>query len=107
MWATTKYVSLSCQSTGTTASITPEIPPIRNSEMKPAQNNNGVLNSIVPLHSVATQLKIFTPVGTAMKNEASIAKIRTTSGTGVVNMWCTHTRKPRNAIVTVEAAIAL
>ena len=45
--------------------------------MKPTQNSSAVLNSIVPRHRVATQLKIFTPVGTAMRNEPSMKKIST------------------------------
>ena len=34
-------------------------------------------------------------------------KASTTVGVGVANMWCAHTSSPRNAIATVEAAIAL
>ena len=83
------------------------MPPIKNSAMKPAQNSSGVLNSIVPRHSVAIQLSIFTPVGTAIRNELSITNTRIASGIGAVNMWCAQVRKPRNAIATVEAAIAL
>ena len=75
--------------------------------MKPTQNSSGVLNSIVPRHSVAIQLSIFTPVGTAMRNELSITNTSSASGIGAVNMWCAQVRKPRNAIATVEAAIAL
>ena len=42
--------------------------------MPPTQNSSGVLNSIVPRHSVAIQLRIFTPVGTAIRSELSITK---------------------------------
>ena len=31
----------------------------------------------------------------------------TTVAVGVVNMWCAHTSRPRNAMATVAAAIAL
>ena len=65
---------MSCQSTGKIARKTPEMPPITNRPMKPAQNSSGVLYSIVPCHRVATQLKIFTPVGIAISSELSIAK---------------------------------
>ena len=75
--------------------------------MKPTPNSSGVVNSIVPRHSVAIQLKIFTPVGTAIRNEPSMKKISTTVGLGVENMWCAHTSRPRNAMTTVAAAIAL
>ncbi len=56
---------------------------------------------------MAIQLKIFTPVGTAMRNELNITNTTTAVGIGAVNMWCAQVRKPRNAIATVEAAIAL
>ena len=75
--------------------------------MKPTQNSSGVVNSIVPRHSVAIQLKIFTPVGTAIRNELSMKKTSTTVGLGVENMWCAHTSRPRKAMTTVAAAIAL
>ena len=65
------------------------------------------MNSIVPRHSVAIQLNIFTPVGTAMRNELIMKKTSTTVGLGVANMWCAQTSRPRNAMTTVDAAIAL
>ena len=34
-------------------------------------------------------------------------KASTTVAVGVVNMWCAHTSMPRNAMATVDAAIAL
>ena len=85
------------------------MPPMRNVPMKPAQNSSGVVNSIVPRHSVAIQLKIFTPVGTAIRNEPSMKKIEhVASGIGVVNMWCAQTSEAEEArSPTVAAAIAL
>ena len=56
---------------------------------------------------MASQLKILMPVGTAIVNEDSMKKASTTVGVGVANMWCAHTSMPRNAIATVDAAIAL
>ncbi|MNT44436.1 hypothetical protein D3C72_1809630 [compost metagenome] len=44
--------------------IRPVKPPIVNTKMKPTANNIGVSNVIEPRHIVATQLKIFTAVGT-------------------------------------------
>ena len=85
----------------------PEIPPIRKIEMTPTQNSSGVLNSIVPRHSVAIQLSTFTPVGTAIRNELEHHEHEDRLGIGAVNMWCAQVRKPRKAIATVEAAIAL
>ena len=61
----------------------------------------------MPRHSVATQLNIFTPVGTAIRNEAIMKNTSTNVGLGVVNMWCAHTSRLRKAMTTVEAAIAL
>ena len=62
---------------------------------------------IWPRHNVAIQLKIFTPVGTAMANEESMKNASTTVAVGVANMWCAQTSSPRKAIAAVEAAIAL
>jgi hypothetical protein len=46
--------------------ITPVSPPQVNKKMKPNTNNNGVDNFKLPPHRVANQLKILTPVGTAI-----------------------------------------
>ena len=83
------------------------IPPIRNVPIPPMQNSSGTRYSIVPRHSVAIQLKIFTPVGTAIRKLESMKKASTTVDIGVENMWCAHTSRPRKAIAAVEAAIAL
>ena len=83
------------------------MPPIRKTEMKPTAKISGVLNSTVPRHSVATQLKIFTPVGIAIRKELIMKKTSTIVALGVVNMWCAHTSSARNAMTTVAAAIAL
>ena len=83
------------------------MPPIVKSEIIPTAKSSGVRNSIEPCQSVPIQLKILTPVGTAIRNELIIAKISTTIGSGVVNMWWIHVSSPRKAIRTVDAAIAL
>ena len=62
---------------------------------------------IEPRQSVASQLKILMPVGTAIVNEESMKKASTTVAVGVVNMWWAHTSALRKAIATVETAIAL
>ena len=61
----------------------------------------------MPRHSVATQLKIFTPVGTAIRKLESMKNASTTVLIGVANMWCAHTSMPRKAMPAVAAAIAL
>ena len=61
-----------------------------------------------PRHSVASQLKILMPVGTAITIEAIMKKACSEKGGGpTVNMWCAHTSIEKNAIATVDAAIAL
>src|SRR3954453_5395957 len=106
-WATTMYVSVSCQSTGKVARKTPVIPPSTNRNRKPHAYNSGVRNSSVPRHSVATQLKTFPPVGTATRYEVSMKKTSTTIGDGVENMWWAHTSSETKPMTTLEAATAL
>jgi len=48
------------------AKITPDTPPTVNKKIKPKTNNSGVLKFNHPPQIVANQLKILTPVGTAM-----------------------------------------
>ena len=63
--------------------------------MNPMANNMGVLRSSTPPHMVPIQLKIFTPVGTAMIIEVTIKAVWMEGSIPVVNMWWAHTRKPR------------
>ena len=100
-------MSVSCQSTGKIARMTPEIPPITNVARNPAAKYSGVFITIVPRHSVASQLKILMPVGTAIANEDSMKNASTTLAVGVANMWCAHTSMLRNVIPTAEATTAL
>ena len=83
------------------------MPPITNSAGSAAAKYSGVFITIDPFHRVAIQLKILMPVGTAIRNELSMKNTSTTVAVGVVNMWCAHTSRPRNAMATVAAAIAL
>ena len=53
-------------SSGMTASMMPLMPPSVNIVMKPSANSIGVVRWMTPRHSVASQQKIFMPVGTAM-----------------------------------------
>ena len=52
------------------ASATPVTPPMTNRKMNPQANIIGTRKLIDPPHIVASQLKILTPVGTAMTREA-------------------------------------
>ena len=60
-----------------------------------------------PPHIVASQLKIFTPVGMAisMLVPAMIALNR--FGSPVANMWCAHTRNPSRPITPSITIIEL
>src|SRR5207248_4637972 len=99
--------SVSCQSTGNIASRIPEMPPITNTPGRATANIIAVVKRIDPFQSVASQLKILIPVGTAIANEDNMKKPSTGVLTGVANMWCAQTSVPRNAIATVEVAIAV
>ena len=91
--------------TGMTASMIPLIPPRVNIVMKPSANSIGVVMWITPFHSVAIQLKIFTPVGTAMSIVVIIIGTRSQLAMPDTNMWCAQTVKPRITIATSEKAI--
>src|SRR3954463_2354652 len=84
--AATKYVSGSGQSSGEMPSIPPDTPPSVKKARNPTPKYSGVLNSSVPRHSVAIQLKILIPVGTAMIIELSMKNASTVVDRGVANM---------------------
>jgi len=65
----------------------PENPPIMNMKMKPRARTMGTLNLIRPPQRVPIQLKIFTPVGTAMAMVSSEKAAVATLPRPVVNMW--------------------
>src|SRR5690625_295526 len=93
-----KKVSWTCKSMGGEAIITPVRPPKRKVAKKPNDHNMGVSNVSFPRHMVPTQLKNFTPVGTAMSIDMIAKKGNNTAP--VANMWWAHT-------VTDNAAIAI
>jgi hypothetical protein len=55
---------------------------------------------------VPIQLKIFTPVGTAISIVESAKKVLPTGPMPVTNMWCAQTPKARKAIAAVASTIA-
>ena len=65
----------------------------------------GVVMWITPFHSVAIQLKIFTPVGTAMSIVVIIIGTRSQLNMPDTNMWWAQTVNPRITIATSEKAI--
>jgi len=91
-------VSWSWISTGTRLSTSPVKPPRVNMKRKPQANSMGVSNDSEPCHIVATQLKIFTPVGTAISIVAYMKNSCPVTGIPTVYMWCAQTRKESTAI---------
>ncbi len=67
--------------------------------MEPTAHSIGVSKLSEPFHMVPTQLKNFTPVGTAMRN---VMKEKNGSSTPpVAYMWCAHTVTDRPAMAMV------
>src|SRR5215470_3880774 len=82
--------------------VTPDRPPMVNMVTKPAANRNGAVMRILPPAMVAIQLKIFTPVGTAMNIVDRANADLATGPRPVANMWCAHTPQPMKAMATPE-----
>ena len=79
----------------------PVSPPNRNVVRNPMANSIAVSSEICPRHMVPTQLKNFTPVGTAIRN---VMNEKNGSSTAPVeNMWCAHTVIDSPAIEIVAA----
>src|SRR5262245_62921087 len=104
MCATTKYVSVACQSKGTAAVITPLIPPSVNCTMNPSANNIGVVSTTRPCHIVAIHAKIVTALGMETVMLAAEKNVIDSCDMPVENMWCTHTPNPTSPVITVESA---
>src|SRR6185503_9729504 len=105
MCATTKYVSVTCQSNGTAAVITPLMPPMTNWKMNARANNIGVESTTRPYHIVASHPKIVTALGIETVMLAAPKKLIESCGSPVANMWCTHTPKPIKPVTTVASAM--
>ena len=78
-----------------------------NSERKPSAKSIGVSKLRLPRQSVASQLKIFIPVGTAITIDAIMNQAWSEIGNPTVNMWCAQTSIEKKPMATVEATIAL
>jgi hypothetical protein len=83
------------------ASTTPVTPPTVNRKMKPSDHTIGDLKVRLPPHMVAIQLKIFTPVGTAITMVAAVKYIFVFTSRPTVYMWCAHTMNPTTPIATI------
>jgi len=79
----------------------PVRPPTVKRNTKPvAHNKAGVKIKILPWR-VATHLKIFTPVGTAIIIVAAVKYARVSTSIPTVNMWWAHTIKPKRPIAII------
>ena len=76
-----------------------------NMATKPMAKSIGVLSFSEPFHVVAIQLKIFTPVGTAMNMVDSEKALTATGPKPTENMWWTHTPQPMNPMAMPEKTI--
>ena len=86
--------------------MTPLKPPITNIPINPNANNIGVFNVNFPPQIVPSQLKILTPVGTAI---IIVDRPNPACATGLIaeaNIWCAQTPKPMNAIPKPANTIA-
>ena len=61
---------------------------------RPTENSIGVLNFSRPPYIVASQLRIFTPVGTAMNIVDSEKAVTESGPMPDANMWWAHTPQP-------------
>ncbi len=81
--------------------MTPVRPPKRNVTRNPTDQSIGVSKESEPRHIVPSQLKNFTPVGTAIRK---VMKAKNGSSTPPVTyMWCAQTVIDRPAIAIVAA----
>lgn len=83
------------------AKIIPVNPPTVNKNTNPmAHINVGVRDRILPC-KVATQLKIFTPVGTAIIIVAAVKYARVSTSIPTVNIWWAQTINPKSPIAII------
>jgi hypothetical protein len=79
----------------------PVRPPIENKKTNPIdQSRVGVTASRDPWR-VAIQLKIFTPVGTAIIIVAAVKYARVSTSIPTVNIWWAQTMKPSSPIAVI------
>jgi hypothetical protein len=102
-----KYVSCTCQSNGTTATITPVRPPSTKMNMKPIRNSAGLPHVTLPRHKVAIQPNTWIAVGTATAMLAAEIRPASNGPSPAVNMWCAHSAKLKKPTTTRATVIAL
>ena len=77
---------MSCQSTRNTDRRIPDAQPTTNCAMKATQKSSGTLNSMLPRHRVASQLKILIAAGTATASDVIMKNHMAPTGIGAANM---------------------
>src|SRR5256885_13602264 len=85
--------------------IVPVGPATRNWKRTAMQKSIGAAREIFPPHIVASQLKILSPVGTAMAMVESTKKRLAPELMPMVNMWCAQTLMLMKAMATVAATM--
>ena len=73
-----------------------------NMATNPMANSIGVGKVSFPFHRVLIQLKIFTPVGTAMNIVDALKADTATGPRPVANMWWAHTPQPMKPMAMPE-----
>src|SRR5699024_2311 len=88
-------------------SMTPVIPPIVKLGINASAHIIAVVVWILDLYKVASQLKIFTPVGTAIAIVETENTELTNAPAPIVKKWCTQTRKLSPAIRMIDQTMTV
>src|SRR3569832_590176 len=84
---------------------TPVTPPVENVTMNPINHNIGVVKTTFPRYMVKSQLKIFTPVGTAMIMVMIPKKALILALAPIVKKWCNQTINDKKVIDIIAQTI--
>src|SRR5437660_10415531 len=105
MWATMKYVSWMCMSTGVAAMKIPDSPPITNMATNPTACIIGTWKIRLPRHIVPIQLNTLIAEGTAMTIVETMNDEPSAGFMPLTNMGWPHTSQPRQPIPTIANTI--
>src|SRR3979490_1469928 len=103
--ATRNRLLCSWKSAGGTAISTPVMPPMTNVTMNPIDHRTGTQTRPRPPYIVNSQLKILTPVGTAMIMVMTPKKPLTFAPAPMVKKWCSQTKNDSTQIDIVAATM--
>ena len=84
----------------------PVMPPRTRMKKKASTNSSGVRTTSRPVHSVASQQKIWIADGIAISELTAVKNALPSSGRLVANMWWTHSPKARKAVAISDSTIA-